>query len=221
MVVGATLARERARDAVVRYTRCLRLVVREQGRRLAERGVLDHADDVFYLTLDEAFAQPEAVKDLVSRRRAERASLKTIRMPDVVVGTWQPEVDGEVLAVGQSISGLGVSAGVVEGRVRVLSSPDDDIEPGDVLVAAVTDVGHTAMFGYAAAVVTDIGGSASHAAIVAREFGIPCVVDTKDATGRLPDGAWVRVDGGTGQVTVLAADPQGATPDVQTPHLLA
>jgi phosphohistidine swiveling domain-containing protein len=76
--------------------------------------------------------------------------------------------------------------------------------PGDVLVASVTDVGHTAMFGYSSAVVTDIGGAASHAAIVAREFGIPCVVDTKHATTSLRDGQLVRVDGVTGTVTLLA-----------------
>jgi phosphoenolpyruvate synthase/pyruvate phosphate dikinase len=91
----------------------------------------------------------------------------------------------------------------VEGTVKRVLSLDDDIEPGDILVASVTDTGHTAMFAYAAAVVTDIGGSASHAAIVAREFGIPCVVDTKSASTSLADGQRVRVDGSAGTVTLL------------------
>lgn len=89
--------------------------------------------------------------------------------------------------------------------MKLVLSLDDDIEPGDILVASVTDTGHTAMFAYAAAVITDIGGSASHAAIVAREFGIPCVVDTKTATTSLSDGQLVRVDGAAGTVTLLAS----------------
>jgi len=82
-------------------------------------------------------------------------------------------------------------------------------------VASVTDVGHTAMFGYASAVVTDIGGAASHAAIVAREFCIPCVVDTKHGTDSLQDGQLVRVDGATGTVTVLAEAGMPAAADAE------
>lgn len=204
MAAGATLARERGRDGVVRYTQALRLAVGEQGLRLVGRGLLDEPADVFYLTLDEAFTAPDDLRERVARRREQRARLKAIRMPDVVVGTWQPEADHAQLPVGGDLTGIGVFPGIVEGRVRVLRGPDDDIEPGDVLVASVTDVGHTAMFGYSSAVVTDIGGAASHAAIVAREFGIPCVVDTKHATTSLRDGQLVRVDGVTGTVTLLA-----------------
>jgi len=207
MAAGAILARERARDGVVRYTHGLRLAVRERGRRLVALGLVDSPDDAFYLTLDEAFMAPEGLRERVARRRAERERLKSIRMPDVVVGTWEPEGLHARVDVGDTITGIGVSSGVAEGRVRVLRTPDDDIEPDEVLVASVTDVGHTAMFGYAAAVVTDIGGAASHAAIVAREFAIPCVVDTKHASTTLADGMLVRVDGASGTVEVLDAAP--------------
>jgi phosphohistidine swiveling domain-containing protein len=91
----------------------------------------------------------------------------------------------------------------------------DDLEPGEILVAEVTDVGYTAAFSYAAAVVTDLGGPMSHAAVVAREFGIPCVVDAQGATRRLPPGALVEVDGGSGEIQVLelaAADTSAARP---------
>lgn len=203
MTVGATLARERARDAVVRYTHALRLAVRERGGRLVRLGLVDVPEDAFYLTLDEALVAPRDARERVARRRAERERFQAIRMPDVVIGTWQPVADGDALEVGGSLQGLGIFPGTVEGRVKVLRDPDD-IEPDDVLVASVTDVGHTAMFGYAAAVVTDIGGAASHAAIVAREFGVPCVVDTKTASTGLKDGQWVRVDGEAGTVTLLA-----------------
>lgn len=203
MAAGAILARERARDGVVRYTHDLRLAVRERGNRLVAAGRLAAADDAFYLTLDELFVDPSGFEERVARRRTERVRLQGIRMPDVVVGTWAPEGVHDGVSVGDTIGGIGVSAGTVEGRVRVLRTPDDDIEPDEVLVASVTDVGHTAMFGYAAAVVTDIGGAASHAAIVAREFGIPCVVDTKHASTSLADGMLVRVDGAAGTIEVL------------------
>jgi phosphohistidine swiveling domain-containing protein len=205
MVVGATVARERARDAVVRYTHCLRLALRERAARLTDAGVLAELDDVFFLTLDEAFCPPPDVADRVVRRRAERVRLAGLRLPDVIADVWRPLPDPDALTVGDTLTGIGASPGVVEGRVKRVCSPDDDIEPGDILVAAVTDTGHTAMFAYAAAVVTDIGGAVSHAAIVAREFGIPCVVDTKKASGALTDGQLVRVDGSAGTVTLLDA----------------
>lgn len=210
MAAGAVLARERARDGVVRYTHALRNALREQAGRLVERGQLEQVEDVFYLTLDQAFCSREDLRATVQRRRDERTRLAAVTMPDVVVGHWEPAAGETALAVGGSVTGLGVYPGVVEGRVKVLRGPDDDIEPDDVLVASVTDVGHTAMFAYAAAVVTDIGGAASHAAIVAREFCVPCVVDTKHATSSLADGQLVRVDGATGTITLLEDAPAGA-----------
>jgi pyruvate,water dikinase len=88
----------------------------------------------------------------------------------------------------------------------VLDSHDPTaLEPGDVLVAPITDPSWTPLFVPAAAVVVDVGAPLSHAIIVSRELGIPCVVSVTDATRRIPDGAWVEVDGDTGSVTVLDA----------------
>jgi phosphohistidine swiveling domain-containing protein len=81
----------------------------------------------------------------------------------------------------------------------------DDLQPGEILVAKVTDVGYTPAFAYAAAVVTELGGPTSHAAIVAREFGVPCVVNARGAAARLSTGTLIEVDGATGDVTVLSA----------------
>ncbi|MFE3223059.1 PEP-utilizing enzyme [Nocardia sp. NPDC059228] len=204
MAVGATVYRERARDAVVRVTNCLRLATQERAARLVHAGKLTAIEDSAFLNLDEILWAPADLQERVARRRAERTRFQAIRMPDVVNGPWEPEEISGAIAVGDTISGLGVSPGVVEGTVKRVLTLDDDIEPGDILVAAVTDTGHTAMFGYAGAVVTDIGGSASHAAIVAREFGVPCVVDTKTASTALQDGQRVRVDGAAGTITLLA-----------------
>ncbi|WP_067692195.1 PEP-utilizing enzyme [Nocardia jejuensis] len=204
MAVGATVYRERARDAVVRVTHCLRMATQERAARLVKSGKLTAIDDSAFLTLDEILWAPADMADRVARRRAERARLQEVRMPDLVLGDWVPEPAADALSVGETLTGIGVSPGVVEGVVKRVLTLDDDIEPGDILVASVTDTGHTAMFAYAGAVVTDIGGAASHAAIVAREFGVPAVVDTKIASTALADGQRVRVDGAAGTVTLLA-----------------
>ncbi len=103
------------------------------------------------------------------------------------------------------ITGHPGSAGCVEGTVRRIDSPEegDRLQMGEILVASTTNVGWTLLFPRAAAVVTDIGGSLSHAAIVARELGIPAVVGCSTATIRLKNGDRVRVDGGKGVVEIL------------------
>jgi len=102
------------------------------------------------------------------------------------------------------MSGLGVSGGRTRGRVRIIDDNTiDDLQPGEVLVAEVTDVGYTPAFEIAAAVITNLGGPMSHAAIVAREFGVTCVVDAPEATRRLADGALIEVDGSSGEIRVL------------------
>jgi nucleoside-diphosphate-sugar epimerase/phosphohistidine swiveling domain-containing protein len=205
--------REVRRDRMVRAIWVLRNLLRELGRRLVDSGVLGAVDDVFYLLVDELDALPADAAGLVARRRAEQRRLATFVLPAVFSGSWQAGTSpGPVLAPGQSLNGVGVCAGRVRGRVRIVKPESiDDLEPGEILVAEVTDVGYTVAFSYAAAVVTELGGPMSHAAVVAREFGIPCVVDVQDATRRLPQGALVEVDGGSGEIQVLelaAADAE-------------
>ena len=104
-----------------------------------------------------------------------------------------------------AITGFPGAAGVVEGMARVLSAPEDggQLHDGEILVTTITNIGWTPIFPRAAAVVTDVGAPLSHAAIVARELGIPAVVGCGDATVRLHSGDRVRVDGGAGTVEIL------------------
>lgn len=198
--------REVRRDRVVRATSILRRLLREHARRLVERNVLDQVDDVFFFQVDELEALPPDARELVARRRAEMARLGRVRPPPAFSGSWTSTADDSVLEPGQVLAGLGVSGGRVKGRVRRVDQHTiDDLLPGEVLVAEATDVGYTPAFAYAGAVVTNIGGPMSHAAIVAREFGITCVVDARNATRRLPDGAMVEVDGSTGEIRLLEA----------------
>jgi nucleoside-diphosphate-sugar epimerase/phosphohistidine swiveling domain-containing protein len=197
--------REVRRDKMVRAIWVLRNLLREQGRRLADSGVLEIADDVFYLLVDELDAIPADVSGLVARRRAEQSRLTGVVPPAVFSGSWQAATTlATVLTDGDSLQGLGVCGGRVRGRARIVRPETiDELEPGEILVAEATDVGYTAAFSYAAAVVTELGGPMSHAAVVAREFGIPCVVDAQGATRRLPPGALVEVDGSSGEIQVL------------------
>lgn len=197
--------REVRRDKMVRAIWVLRGLLREYGRRLTETGVFDTADDVFYLLVDELDALPADVSGLVARRRAEHRRLAAVVPPTVFSGSWQPiTTSSPALAAGDALRGVGVCGGRVRGRVRIVRPETiDDLQPGEILVAEVTDVGYTAAFCYAAAVVTELGGPMSHAAVVAREFGFPCVVDVQGATHRLPPGALVEVDGETGEIRVL------------------
>ncbi len=204
--------REVRRDKVVRANWVLRTLLREYGRRSVEAGLFDTADDVFYLLVDELDALPADVGALVARRRAEQHRLVAVAPPTVFSGSWQPTAtSSDALASGDTMRGVGVCGGRVRGRVRIVRPETiDDLQPGEILVAEVTDVGYTAAFCYAAAVVTELGGPMSHAAVVAREFGFPCVVDVQGATRALPSGALVEVDGTTGEIHVLelaAEDP--------------
>lgn len=202
--------REVRRDKMVRANWVLRSLLREFGRRMVEAGVLRSADDVFYLLVDEVDALPADVAELVARRRAEQRRLVAVAPPTVFSGSWQPSVaSAPALSSGETLRGVGVCGGRVRGRVRIVRPETiDDLQPGEILVAEVTDVGYTAAFCYAAAVVTELGGPMSHAAVVAREFGFPCVVDAQGATRSLPPGALVEVDGTTGEITIVDVDAE-------------
>ena len=204
---AATQIREREvrRDRMVRAIWVLRGLLREYGRRMVAAGELSEVDDVFYLLVDELDAPPPDVAAVVARRRAEQRTLQDLIPPETFSGRWAPTAPStDTLRDGDVLHGIGVSGGRVRGRVRVVQPETiDDLQPGEILVAKVTDVGYTPAFAYAAAVVTELGGPTSHAAIVAREFGVPCVVNARGAAARLATGTLVDVDGATGDVTVL------------------
>jgi nucleoside-diphosphate-sugar epimerase/phosphohistidine swiveling domain-containing protein len=209
--------REVRRDKMVRAIWVLRGLLREYGRRLSDAGVFDTADDVFYLLVDELHEierLPPDAAQLVARRRAEQRRLAGVVPPTVFSGNWLPSTTSSpALSSGETLRGVGVCGGRVRGRVRIVRPETiDDLQPGEILVAEVTDVGYTAAFCYAAAVVTELGGPMSHAAVVAREFGFPCVVDATGATRSLPPGALVEVDGTTGEIHVLELTPEDSPP---------
>lgn len=178
------------------------------GRQLAARGTFDDPDDIFYVTLGEIDSGlPDSVHELVAFRRARRLAHQQVLIPSAFVGVpdASPLIDEARHTERAVIEGTGVSAGVVEGVARILEGPcADDLNDGDVLVCRTTDPAWSTLFLMAGAAVIDVGSAMSHGAIVARELGIPCVINTRDATRRIPAGARVRVDGLAGIVEVLS-----------------
>jgi pyruvate,water dikinase len=220
LIRAATLfsqARERSKTTVVDLIHVGRLVLRELGDRAAARVEGGTREDLWFVTdaeLDAYVADPRSCRAVIAERRAVREELVR-RVPPFVfdgelppVSTWplrSDAVTAKPLTAGERIEGIGGCAGVAEGRARVINDPADpgDLGPGDVLVAPLTDPAWTPLFVPVEAIVVDVGGQMSHAVIVSRELGRPCVVAATGATSSIPDGALIRVDGTTGTVTML------------------
>ena len=195
----------------------IRACARRLGELLAAEGLLERADDVFYLTMPELTGEfPADARTLISGRQERRAEFQQVTIP----GDWQgmpptepvqPGIGEATLAPLEEVTGIGVSPGVVVGRVRVILEPDfTDIEPGEILVAPTTDPSWSSIMFISSALVVDIGGLLSHAAVVAREMGVPCVANTRNGSRALRTGDLVRVDGGSGVVLVLERAPSDA-----------
>src|SRR5215207_7337079 len=208
--------RERARSEVIRYFWVLRAYASRAGE------LTGLGEDIFFLekaeivrVLDREAISPRLIKQ---RRVAYQSYSALPPYPALIRGTFNPYVwaadpnrrsdlfiEGRMNEADVAVRGFPGSAGVVEAPVRVLSDAADGaaLQPGEVLVTTITNVGWTPLFPRAAAVITDVGAPLSHAAIVARELGIPAVVGCGNATMRLKTGDRVRVDGAAGTVEVL------------------
>ncbi len=198
--------RERMRSRVTEVLGFVRMVAVEASARLAHEGPDKGADGAFYLTVDELDAwlggELTDAPAVITMRRAEVArDLARPDPPASFVGS-PPSVVSSPEPTGDYFTGVAASPGVVTGVVRVLRDPADGalLTPGEVLVTAVADVGWTPLFLIATAVVTELGGALSHAALVAREYGVPAVVNVAGATRALKTGDRVRVDGNRGVV---------------------
>jgi pyruvate,water dikinase len=212
--------RERTKTTIVKAIHEARMIFRELGRRHAEAGHLTDADHIFMLLepeLDAFVEDPGSFTETLAQRADDYAHLWELEPPFFVTAaglapldTWPRRADaGPAVAaeVGSELCGVSGSPGVVEGIARVVTDPGDPsaLQPGDILVAPFTDPSWTPLFMTAGAVVVEVGGQISHAVIVSRELGLPCVVSLESATRSIPDGARVSVDGGRGTVTVLEA----------------
>lgn len=191
----------------------LRCMVLELGSRLVQIGVIKNNMDIFHLRFDEleSIGDPwppsnnklDALTETLERRKRKRESVTNTpmidpRLLDAVSLRVKPE--GNVL-----LRGASGSRGIARGPARIVNDPTEfgKLKAGDVLVAPVTNPAWTPLFQRAAAVVVDTGGMASHAAIVAREYGIPAVMGTINGTSKLVDNQWLEVDGSRGLVVKI------------------
>jgi pyruvate,water dikinase len=199
--------RENQKFLSVRLFEGYRRALREEAAGLVERGVLGSIADLDYLHLAELRAMldgdvPPELPALLRRRAEEFEASTRLSAPrlftsegEIVSGSHRPTDRDGVLA------GCPVSAGVAQGRARVVLRPDEGgLEQGDILVAPFTDPAWTPLFSTVRGIVLEIGGMMTHGAVVAREMGIPTVVGVDDATRLIPDGTTVRVDGSAGLV---------------------
>lgn len=203
------------------------------GKILSERGILDVADDVFYLKLEEVFgildgSDPVArPRELVRIRRedarvhAELSPRREFSSFDVLLTSVPHDSSAIDEAAGdpQLLVGLGSSGGRVRGRARVMleCSLEQRLKKTDILVARETDPGWLFLMLSVCGIVVERGSMLSHTAINGRKFGIPTVVAVRDATRRIPDGALIEIDGGTGRVTILEESAETAEAIASTP----
>lgn len=215
MVRAMVPLREVARLQFLQCADVARAAAAVLGRSLVADGRLASAEDAFFLTMGELTGVSTFEPDLVDRRRRRHQFYCGIDLPTRFRG--YPEVIEAPTAerAGQVLSGVCGSQGVWEGVARVISEPSDadDLADGDILVCETTNPTWASYFLVAGAVVIDIGGPLSHGPIVAREMGIPCVVNTRVARHVIRSGDRVRVNGTDGKVEILepaAGEPVGA-----------
>ena len=181
----------------------------EEANRLVQAHVLAETEDIFYLRLEELHDVVRTNRvdhELVRERRDAFASYQALTPPRVITS------DGEVItgtyrrddAPAGALVGLPVSAGIVEGRARVIRDVvEADLEAGDILVTAYTDPSFTPLFVAIKGLVTEVGGLMTHGAVIAREYGLPAVVGVEHATRLIRDGQRIRVHGTDGYVELL------------------
>jgi rifampicin phosphotransferase len=196
--------REQPKFQIMRVFALGHALIAPVGAELADRRLLDAADDVFFLTLPElrrAIAGEDLRVTVTERREVYRREQRRRHIPRVLLSDGTDAETELPAATDGGIRGTPASPGIARGIARVILSPvGARLEPGEVLVAPSTDPGWTPLFLTAGALVMEMGGMMSHGAVVAREYGIPAVVGVPDATGRIATGEHVTVDGSAGTV---------------------
>ncbi|MGE8207009.1 phosphoenolpyruvate synthase [Heyndrickxia sp. NPDC080065] len=181
----------------------------KEAEKLVQAGVIHEKEDIYYLTFEELGEVVRTNKldyQIISKRKDEYKLYEKLTPPRVITS------DGEIIAgeykrenlPAESIVGLPVSSGVIEGRARVILNMEDAyLEDGDILVTSFTDPSWTPLFVSIKGLVTEVGGLMTHGAVIAREYGLPAVVGVENATKLIKDGQRIRVHGTEGYIEIL------------------
>ena len=221
---NAIRRREATKSMLVRTTYNLSVAYHRLGRQLVAEGVFNDSDQVFFFShaelktlVAEAKAQnasSNAWVDIADRRRLALSFQDKLQFDEICYGYPQP-LDHRQQNEEQEglISGRPVSRGIVDGIARVAHSVDEasGLRSGEILVAPITDVGWTPYFNLIAGLVTDIGSSVSHGAVIAREYGLPAIVNTRVGTRRISTGDLIRLDADKGVVELLNIEAGSTT----------
>jgi pyruvate,water dikinase len=190
------------------YNDVFKQAILREAARLVQQTVLRDIKDVYYLSLDELLEVAEsgqANHSLIEEHKAAYRSYAALTPPRIIFSDGEvPPVSYQADIPDGALAGLPVSAGIVEGRARVVQSlAQANLEKGDILVTMFTDPSWTPVFVSIAGLVTEIGGMMSHGAVITREYGLPAVVGVPDATKLIRDGQRIRLNGATGYVEIL------------------
>lgn len=204
---GAEL-RETSKSVYVMSLEPLRKILLEAGSRLKERGIINVQSDVFHSDWHELISilrgdwNGQGLNTLIEERKFRRTELEKLSPPDLFIADTPQYSEQTPDCSGGALSGLGVAAGRGSGPVNIVRHPDEGrkLVQGDILVAPSTDPAWTPLFLRASGIVMETGGHLSHGAIVAREYGIPAVVNIPGVLQVLSDGQQVTVDGDSGKV---------------------
>ncbi|MBX3329286.1 MAG: hypothetical protein KF722_02710 [Nitrospira sp.] len=203
--------REANRHHLMHYSTAIRSLLIRLGELLVERSLLDQVDDVFFLTInDRADLLAGSTRDwkaVIKSRRTERERNGVVEVPDTI-RDWEtasePSVTSDKSEGNGILSGTPISVGTVVGPVRVVRSVADwsKVRPGEILVVPVIDPGLAPLFGLAGGLIAEMGGTLSHGAIIAREYGLPTIANVEGATAQLADGQRIMVDAGSGTICI-------------------
>lgn len=204
--------REANRHHLLYYSTAVRHLLLQLGVRMVEQGLLSQCEDIFYLTMDEQTALNEGAqrdwKGLVHERREQRRRDIEVQVPDTI-RDWEAVIEQCPLAAGEVVDrllrGIAVSAGTATGPVRIVRSVEDwkRVRQGDILVVPVIDPGMAPLFGLAAGLIAEMGGTLSHGAIIAREYGLPVLVNVPYVTSVLHENERVQIVSSTNSVSRL------------------
>ncbi|NMM63995.1 pyruvate, phosphate dikinase [Clostridium sp. P21] len=206
--------REKNKSVLALIMDVYRTIAIELGHRFYERAVIKEPDDVFFCTWAELFSilsdewDGRGLQFIIAGRKEWKKKMELIAPPDVIYGETPKFTEPVIEGSSNCLTGIPVAAGKASGLVRLISNPNEGgrLQPGEVMVAPSTDPGWTPLFLKAGAVVVETGGFLSHGAIVAREYGIPAVVNISGVMGTLKDGQKILVDGDNGKVFLIDKD---------------
>ncbi len=200
--------REKAKAYTVKLSDLTRQLFLEAGRRLYRKGLTSDVNEVFFCSQSEVYAvlmgfwNGDTLPQLIVERQQALTTMAMEKAPDVIINNERRYEQAVPFASGNQYKGIGVSAGVAQGRAQIIYTPDEGerLSPGDIMVAPSTDPAWTPLFIHAAGIVLETGGYTSHGSIVAREYGIPAVVNVAGVLQLIKNGQIVTVNANNGTV---------------------